>query len=99
MKSLLNDECGFVVSAELILVATIAVLGLVVGLAEVRQAVSAELEDVATAIGSMNQSYCFTGLYTQKAHSSGSYCHDHADFCDGQNDIVGTDPTREGQNN
>ena len=99
MKNLLNDECGFVVSAELILVATVAVLGLVVGLAEVRQAVSEELEDVASAIGSLNQGYCFTGLQTQKAHSNGSHFHDHADFCDGQDDIVGTDPTREGHNN
>ena len=99
MKSLLNDECGFVVSAELILVATIVVLGLIVGLAEVRQAVSEELEDVASAIGSMNQGFCFNGLQTQKARSHGSHFHDHADFCDGQDDIVGTDPTREGHNN
>ncbi len=40
MKSLFNDENGFVVSAELILVATIVVLGLIVGLAEVRQAIT-----------------------------------------------------------
>ncbi len=56
MKNLFNDENGFVVSAELILVATIVVLGLVVALSEVRQAVSEELEDVAAAIGAMNQS-------------------------------------------
>ena len=99
MKSLLNDECGFVVSAELILVATITVLGLVVGLAEVRQAVCEELEDVAAAIGSMNQSYCYMGMHTQKGYSNGSHFHDHADFCDGQDDIAGTDATREGQNN
>ena len=99
MTNLLNDECGFVVSAELILVATIAVLGLIVGLAEVRQAVSAELEDVAAAIGSLNQSFCHTGMQTPKGHSSGSHFQDHADFCDGQADIVGTDATREGQTN
>ena len=99
MKSLMNDEGGFVVSAELILVATIAVLGLVVGLAEVRQAVSEELEDVAAAIGSLNQSYCLTGLQSPKAQTFGSHFRDHADFCDGENDIVGTDPAREGQNN
>ena len=99
MKNLLNDECGFVVSAELILVATITVLGLIVGLAEIRQAVSEELEDVAAAIGSLNQSYCFNGLQTCKGHTSGSHFRDHADFCDGQDDIVGTDPAREGHNN
>ncbi len=97
MKSLLNDECGFVVSAELIMVATITVLGLIVGLSEVRQAVSEELEDVASAIGSMNQGYCFTGLQTCKATTNGSHFQDANDFCDGQHDITGTDPTREGQ--
>ena len=77
MKNLINDEAGFVISAELILVATITVLGLVVGLAEVRQAVSEELEDVAAAFGSLNQSYCFTGLQTSKAQTFGSHFRDH----------------------
>jgi hypothetical protein len=90
MKSLFNDENGFVVSAELILIATIAVLGLVVGLAEVRQAVSEELEDVASAIGAMNQSYTYAGLKSPKSCISGSRFFDDMDFCDGQFDIVGT---------
>ena len=97
MKNLINDEAGFVVSAELILIATITVLGMVVGLAEVRQAVSEELEDVAAAIGSLNQGYCLNGLHsTNKAHTNGSSFQDRSDFCDSQDDIVGTDPVREG---
>ncbi|HBN79405.1 MAG TPA: branched-chain amino acid aminotransferase, partial [Planctomycetaceae bacterium] len=32
INNLYNDEAGFIVSAELVLVATIAVLGMVVGL-------------------------------------------------------------------
>ena len=96
MKNLINDEAGFVISAELILIATITVLGMVVGLAEVRQAVSEELEDVAAAVGSLNQGYCLTGLHsTNKGHTNGSHFQDHSDFCDNENDIVGTDPTRE----
>jgi Flp pilus assembly pilin Flp len=90
MKNLFNDENGFVVSAELILVATIVVLGLIVGLAEVRQAVSEELEDVASAIGAMNQSYTYSGLKTPKSCLSGSRFFDDRDFCDSQFDIVGT---------
>lgn len=90
MKSLFNDENGFVVSAELILVSTIVVLGLVVGLAEVRHAVSEELEDVAAAIGSMNQSYTYAGLKSQKSCISGSRFFDDRDFCDGQFDIQGS---------
>lgn len=90
MKSLFNDENGFVVSAELILVSTIVVLGLIVGLTEVRQAVSEELEDVAAAIGSMNQSYTYAGLKTNKSCLSGSRFFDDRDYCDSQFDIVGT---------
>ena len=35
INALINDEAGFIVSAELVLVASIAVLGMVVGLSEV----------------------------------------------------------------
>lgn len=97
MKSLFNDENGFVVSAELILVSTIVVLGLIVGLTEVRQAISEELEDVASAIGSMNQSYSYCGLVTQKACVSGSRFSDNKDFCDSEFDITGTPAELEDQ--
>ncbi len=40
LNALYNDEAGFVVSAELILIATVAVLSLVVGLGEVSHAVN-----------------------------------------------------------
>lgn len=52
--ALLNDENGFLVSAELVLISTILIMGLVVGLTEVSFAVNNELEDVASAIGSVN---------------------------------------------
>lgn len=90
MKSLFNDENGFVISAELILVSTIVVLGLIVGLVEVRQAISEELEDVAAAIGSINQSYTYSGLKTSKSCFSGSRFFDDRDLCDSQYDITGT---------
>lgn len=61
LDSLWKDEAGFVVSAELILVATITVLSMVVGLAEVSFAVNHELADVASAFDSVNQSYGFQG--------------------------------------
>lgn len=61
MKSMLkkfwNDEAGFVVTVEMILVATVLVIGLVAGLAQVRDAVNAELADTAAAFGSMDQSF------------------------------------------
>ncbi len=61
MRALLNafwnDEKGFVVSAELVLVSTICVIALVVGLTQVSQAVNNELRDVAAAYSNVNQSY------------------------------------------
>ncbi len=96
LKSLYNDEAGFIVSAELILIATVAVLSLVVGLSEVSHAVNQELEDVGSAFGSMQQSYVYRGLGTRdKATMVGSGFRDHADLCDSQFDVVPTAPRAE----
>ena len=61
-----NDEAGFLVSAELILVSTILVIGLIVGLLELQASILHELNDVGEAIGSLNQSYSFPGTVTTK---------------------------------
>ena len=55
VKKLLNDENGFVVSSELILIMTVVCLGMVVGLTEVSYAVTGELVDVANAYNRLNQ--------------------------------------------
>ena len=52
LTALWKDEAGFIVSAELVLVASIAVLGLIVGLSEVSLNVNNELEDVGSAFAS-----------------------------------------------
>jgi len=57
LKQIWNDERGFVNSMELILIATLAVLGLIVGLATFRDAVTQELADTGAAVGQLNQSY------------------------------------------
>ena len=89
LRTLLNDEAGFIVSAELVLVATILVIGMIVGLSEVQHAVVQELNDVADAIGELNQSYCFTGFSKAKqfqtgtaAYTRGSIFNDTRDECD-----------------
>lgn len=86
-RHLLHDDAGFVVSAELVLIATISVLGLVVGLTEVSNGVNQELEDVGAAFGSINQSFRMQGLTSCKARMVGSSFKDHADECDNENDI------------
>jgi len=83
LQRLWKDEAGFVVSAELILVASIAVLGLVAGLATVRNSITNELADVGGAIDGLNQSY---GIAAVVAHSgdgtSSTVFNDARDFCD-----------------
>ena len=68
-----NNKGGFIVSTELILIATILVLGLIVGLVSLRNQVTAELEDVAEAIGNIDQSFDYVGLI-EKANGSTTWC-------------------------
>ncbi len=87
LNCLWKDEAGFVVSAELVLISTIVVLSLVVGLSEVANGVNEELEDVGSAVGSMNQTMRYSGFTGHKGAIAGSSFNDGPDFCDGQNDI------------
>ena len=88
MRKLFNDEAGFVVSAELVLVFTIAVLGMVVGLTAVRDSISQELVDLSNAFGAVNQTFNVAGLskakLAGKAHAAvgGFGFNDNADDCD-----------------
>lgn len=87
LSRLHHDEAGFLVSAELVIIATLVVVGLIVGLAEVANGVNEEMEDVGSAVGSMNQSYFVSGSVGHKAWVYGSKFKDQPDFCDGENDI------------
>ena len=86
MKQLWNDETGFIVSAELVLVATILVIGMITGLTSVRDAVITELADVGAAISAINQSYNFGGASAHCGSTVGSGFRDQTDFCDNPSD-------------
>ena len=104
LHQLLQDEAGFVISAELVLIATILVVGLIVGLSEIQHAVVQELNDVADAIGSINQSYLYTGFSAEKtftggvkSYTRGSAFADEGDDCDNnQCDLSCDIPVNEG---
>ncbi|QDT42252.1 hypothetical protein Pan241w_23340 [Gimesia alba] len=81
-QQLWNDENGFVVSTELVLIATVLVLGMIVGLTTLRDQVIAELADVAAAISNTNQTYTFTGITGHSSSTAGSIFLDNEDFCD-----------------
>jgi hypothetical protein len=92
LTSLVHDDAGFIISAELVLVATLLVIGLVVGMSQVQHAVATELNDVGHAIGALNQSYFFSGFSARKFQGGGAFglksatpgsaFHDFPDACD-----------------
>jgi hypothetical protein len=83
-----NDQHGFILSAELMLVATIAVLSMVVGLSEVAFNINNELEDVGSAFGAMSQRYSVQGVCGHKGNAGGGQFQDCVDYCDSPCDIT-----------
>jgi hypothetical protein len=95
-QKLWDDESGIILSAELVLVLTISVMGIIVGVEQVVIAVNEELKDFGNAIGAMNQTYGFSGFEgchlngLETSYTSGSGFIDGPDVCDNQADIVST---------
>ena len=94
LHALKNDDHGFVVSAELVLVGTILVLGTIVGLTELSYGVNEELEDVGSAIGGINQTYYYTLASGKKGEVVGSTFLDFQDECDNSCDLTCDSPGR-----
>jgi hypothetical protein len=76
------EDQGAIVSAEIVLIASILIIGVIVGLKSVRDSVVTELADVAQAIANVNQSYSYSGTAGHHAFTAGASFHDMADFCD-----------------
>ncbi len=81
-QQLWNDEGGFVVSVELIMVATVAVFGLLAGMTAMRDAVVSEMSDVAGAVQEVNQSFRYFGVLGHSASTAGADYTDLTDYCD-----------------
>ncbi len=62
-RALIHDDHGFIISAELVVISTLLVVGLVTGLQYIQAAVVGEMQDVGSAISSLNQSYSYTGKH------------------------------------
>jgi hypothetical protein len=100
LKTLWNDEAGVILSAELVLISTILVLGMIVGLVELQCSIVAELSDLSSAFGNLSQSYSISGFASSKgnnqfkARTFGSRYTDQKDTCDCDTNlsIVCTDP-------
>jgi Flp pilus assembly pilin Flp len=94
MKQLWNDEAGAVLSAELVIVATILVIGMITGLTAVRDAIVTELADVGQAISQLNQTYYFGGVTGHGTSTAGSTFFDVPDFCDTGAGVNPQNPSR-----
>lgn len=87
-KTLYADESGVILSAEIVLVCTILVLGLLVGMVELQCAIVGELSDLSSAFGNLNQSYNYSGFSSLKgagqfkSRTYGAAYTDRADTCD-----------------
>jgi hypothetical protein len=91
--SLWSDDAGFVISAELVLVGTILVIGLIVGLTSLRNQVVEELVDVGQAIGSLSQSYSYGGIKKcGLGMTDGGGFRDKIDFCQATDQTPGQAP-------
>lgn len=82
IKRLWQDQAGAIVSAELVLISTVFVIGVVAGLTAVRDAVVSELADVAAAISALDQSYQVRGISSSSAATAPSQYLDQLDAGD-----------------
>jgi hypothetical protein len=101
LKALRQDEHGVILSTEIVIVGSLLVIGLITGVACLQKSVNGELQDLAGAIGALDQSYSFSSFrkaatlgrccaYT--AGSSYSNCENDGEKC---GDIVGCHEVRQ----
>jgi hypothetical protein len=62
LKQLWNDDGGYIVTTEMLLIFVILVLGLIAGLANLRTAIVNELTESGLAILNLNQSFTIAGI-------------------------------------
>ena len=86
IRQLAADECGSLLSVEMILVATIVVFGSIAGLASLRDSVVQEFGDAAAGMASLDHGYSFDAV-----SQSGRFDKMHFDFdVDGSNYVDNT---------
>src|SRR5690348_13486477 len=72
MRKLWKDDCGALIAMEFLFVATILVIGIVVGLSAVRSAINDELTELANAILALSQGFTISGVSGCCAQVEGS---------------------------
>lgn len=62
LHTLWNDDCGAIIAAEYLFVCTILVIGIIVGLAGLREAIVVELTETGNAILALSQGFTISGM-------------------------------------
>jgi hypothetical protein len=88
-KNTKKSQAGFVMTTELVLILSVMVIGMVVGLVTMRDSLTAEMEDVAEAIGQLDQSYAFDGL----VNAEGTAFLEGSGFIDATDTLAGDEAT------
>lgn len=60
LKALRQDEHGVILSAEIVIIGSLLVIGLITGVTCLQKSVNGELQDLAGAIGALDQTYSFS---------------------------------------
>ena len=68
-SKLFRDETGIIVTAEIVIIATVGLLSLIAGWNAVSNPMAFELGDIANSVGSLDQSFSYRGL-TAGAHAN-----------------------------
>ena len=89
LTRLVNDNQGIVLSVELVLTAVVALVGLIVTFAAIRDSLTSEISDVAGSVQDMNQSYSYNGVVGSSSTNPGSSFDDELDIVDDPDDIAG----------
>jgi Flp pilus assembly pilin Flp len=74
------DDDGALIAAEYLFVATILVIGTIIGLTSIREAINTELSEAANAILALSQGYTISGQAGSGASVDGSQAIDTPAF-------------------
>lgn len=72
MRKLWSDDTGALIATEYLFVVTILVIGIVVGLTAIRDALNAELTETANAMLALSQGYTISGTSGSGGNTDGS---------------------------
>lgn len=72
LQSFWKDESGSILSAEMVLLGSVGVVGATVGLKSLSHSINSELQELSYAFRSLDQSYCLSGYKSAYACTAGS---------------------------